>query len=115
MTTAVLALAAGARRTAAAPAAFTAAAGDHDAYVEQPGGAPRTAEVAAFPGVASVTAITFTFAGLVDPEDGALENSITFAGHRPPTSHLVAGRDPSGLGEFVVDQRVRVCVRRAAR
>ena len=56
------------------------------------------------PGVESVTAITFTFAGLVDPEDGALENSITFAGHRPATSHLVAGRDPSGLGEFVVDQ-----------
>ena len=48
VTAAVLALAAGARRTAAAPAAFTAAAGgDHDAYVEQPDGAPRTAEVAA--------------------------------------------------------------------
>jgi hypothetical protein len=104
----VLALAAGARRTSVAPDAFTAdVGGDADALVLQQSGAPRTADVAALPGVASVEARTFVFAGLLDYGDGAPPDSIAFAGSRAHSSSLVAGRDPdpANPGEFVADQR----------
>jgi putative ABC transport system permease protein len=104
----VLALAAGARRTSAAPDAFTAAVGgDADATVQQQSGAPRTAEVAALPGVAAVESMTFVFAGLVDSEHQSPIDALVFAGARPYASRLVAGRDPDPANprQFVADQR----------
>ena len=104
---AVLTLAAGARRTGAAPDAFTAAVGgDVDAAVQQASGRPRTAEVAAVPGVASVDAMTFAFAGVVDPKRGPAEDAIAFVGNRPLSSRLVAGRatNPDRPHEFVADR-----------
>ena len=104
---AVLTLAAGARRTGAAPDAFTAAiGGDVDAAVQQASGRPRTAEVAAVPGVASVDAMTFAFAGVVDPKRGPAEDAIAFIGNRPLSSRLVAGRatNPDRPHEFVADR-----------
>jgi putative ABC transport system permease protein len=106
---AVLALAAGARRTSAAPDAFTdAVGGDPHAIVQQdtffvP---PRTAEVAALPGVESVEAITFAFAALVDPDRELADGTFVFAGTRPYASRLVAGRDPDPetRHEFVADE-----------
>ena len=68
----VLTLAAGALRTADAPDAYTEVlGGELDGTVEQEFGPPRTAEVAALPGVASVEAITFIFASVTGPSSGA--------------------------------------------
>ena len=104
----VLTLAGGAQRTARAPDAFTAAVGGEiDATVTQPFGQPRTAEVAALPGVESLDAITFLFASLLDPKHESASFNVAFAGSRLSTSRLVAGRvaDPSNPQEFVANQR----------
>jgi hypothetical protein len=103
----VLTLAAGARRTADAPDAYTEAlGGELGATVEQEFGPPRTAEVVALPGVASAEAITFIFASVTSPagEDG--EGAIALAGSRLSTSRLVAGRpaDPADPHEFVASR-----------
>ncbi len=103
-----LTLAAGARRTASAPDAYTAAVGgDLGGLVTQDGGPPRTGEVAALPGVESLEAMTFLFASVVDPEHPSATGSVTFSGSRLFTSRLVAGRtaDPADRQEFVADQR----------
>jgi ABC-type lipoprotein release transport system permease subunit len=106
VTAPVLALTAGARRTASAPAAYTAAlGGDVDAALQQASGPPRTAEIGGLPGVASVRAMTFAFGGFLvggRPEDGTL----AFIGSRPFSSRLVAGRetDPTKPQEFVADR-----------
>jgi cell division protein FtsX len=102
----VLTLAAGARRTASAPDAFTAAVGgDVDADLQQPSGRPRTEEIAALPGVESVDAMTFAFAGVVDPKRGAAQDTISFIGSRL-ASRLVAGRaaHSDNPHEFVADR-----------
>jgi hypothetical protein len=104
---AVLALAAGARRTAAAPDALTAAAGgDYDGIVQQETGPPRTAEIAALPGVESVEARTFMFAALVVDEGEFADGTLVFSGTRPSSSRLIAGRDadPASRYEFVADE-----------
>jgi hypothetical protein len=103
---AVLTLAAGARRTAQAPDAFTAAiGGGPDATVTQEGGPPRTAEVAALPGLRSVDAMSFAFAALEDPAHPDTE-SFGFIGTRGMDTRLVAGRqaDPDQPDEFVADR-----------
>jgi hypothetical protein len=67
----VLTLAAGARRTAGAPDAFTeAAGGELGARVTQEVGPPRTAEVAGLPGVEAVEPVTFIFATLGPVDEG---------------------------------------------
>ena len=103
----VMTLAAGARRTAKAPDAFTdAVGGELDATVEQNSGPPRTAEVLALPGVESVETITFIFANVTGPAGGPGEGAIALAGSRLSTSRLVAGRpaDPADPHEFVASQ-----------
>jgi hypothetical protein len=65
----VLGLAAGAGRTASAPDRYTEArGGGFDGTVLQGGGQPRTAEVAALPGVSSVDGVAFIFGVLTPPE-----------------------------------------------
>ncbi len=103
---AVLTLAAGARRTAQAPDAFTAAiGGGPDATVTQEGGPPRTAEVAALPGIRAIDAMSFAFTALDDPHH-ADADSFGFIGSRRMDSRLVAGRqaDPARPNEFVADR-----------
>lgn len=101
----VLTLAAGAERTSTAPDRYTAArGGGFDGTVEQGRGRPRTVEVAALPGVASVEAVTFVFGGLALPDGGPTADSLLFAGsHRALAMSLVSGRapDPSKPHEFV--------------
>jgi len=105
---AVLALLAGARRTADAPAAFTRSlGGDPDASVTQQGGPSRVAELAALPGVRSVEPITFLFADVLDPKHQFKNGTIAFAGSRVRTARLVAGRQPgpSAPHEFVANRQ----------
>lgn len=104
----VLGLAAGAARTASAPDRYTAAkGGGFDGLVEQEGGPPRTAEVAALPGVSTVAAVTFVFGGLALPGGAPTPDAFIFAGasgsYRAFGTELVAGRepDPSRSDEFV--------------
>lgn len=104
----VLGLAAGAARTASAPDRYTAAkGGGFDGTVEQEGGPPRTAEVAALPGVSTVAAVTFVFGGLALPGGAPSPDALIFAGasgsYRAFGTELVAGResDPSRPDEFV--------------
>ena len=102
----VLTLAAGARRTAQAPDAFTAAiGGGPDAAVTQEGGPPRTAEVAALPGVRSIDAFSFAFTELKDRAHPDAE-SFGFIGSRRMDTQLVVGRnaDPDRPDEFVADR-----------
>ena len=95
----VLGLAAGAARTASAPDRYTAAkGGGFDGMVEQEGGPPRTAEVAALPGVSTVAAVTFVFGGLALPDGAPAPDALIFAGasgsYRAFGMDLVAGREP---------------------
>jgi hypothetical protein len=104
----VLTLAAGARRTANAPDAFSASLGGNpDATVTQQDGPPRTAEVAGVQGVRSVEAMSFLFATVVDPHPRPGVDSIAFTGSRTTTSRLIAGRqaDPSKANELVADRK----------
>jgi putative ABC transport system permease protein len=103
-TGATLTLAAGARRTASAPATYTASVGgDADAMLQQSGGPPLTARVAALPGVASLQAMTFLFGG-IDPD--SQDSTFLFGGTQPYGSRLVAGRDtdPTRSNEFIADE-----------
>jgi cell division protein FtsX len=104
---AVLVVVAGARRTATAPDRYTASVGGNvDALVEQRSGQPVTDRIAALPGVRQVGAYTFVFGGLESAQHKVPDNLITFAGVRPLTSHVVAGRDPNPNDphEFVSDR-----------
>jgi hypothetical protein len=99
----VLAIAAGAERTATAPGRYaTAYPNPYDGLITQDDGAPRTAEVAAVPGVAAVESATFLFAGLKRP-DGSSADSAVFAGSLGPLGHLVSGRlaDPDAPDELL--------------
>src|SRR5436190_2936535 len=104
---AVLTLAAGARRAAHAPAAVPdAIGGGPDAAITQSGAPPRTAEVAALPGVRAVEAMSFAFATVTDPARPD-DDALVFIGSRRGASRLVAGRfaDPGQPHEFVADRR----------
>jgi hypothetical protein len=93
---AVLTLAAGARRTAHAPDAYTAAVGgDPDGVVTQPGGPSRAAEIAAMPEVRESAPITFLFSAVEDPAHRDAADTIAFAGSRSMTARLVDGRFPN--------------------
>jgi hypothetical protein len=104
---AVLAVAAGARRTATAPDRFTdAAGGNPDAELYQQEGRPRTAEVAGLAAVGSVEAITFVAVGLTSPDGSVFFDSNPFAGSIGPAARLVAGRraSPDDPGELVANR-----------
>ncbi len=102
----VIALVAGARRTASAPDRYTAyVGGDLGGLVQQESGPPRTDEIAALPGVDAVRGITFLFAGLL--VDGRpAEGTIAFAGTRLLSARLIAGRepDPTHPHEFIASR-----------
>jgi len=107
----VLGLAAGAARTSSAADRYTAAkGGGFDGLVEQEGGPPRTAEVAALPGVSTVAAVTFVFGGLALPDGAPAPDAFIFAGasgsYRAFGMDLVAGRepDPARPDEFVASR-----------
>ena len=103
----VVAVVAGARRTATAPDRYTASVGGNvDGLVEQRSGQPLTDRIAALPGVKQVAAYTFVFGGLESAQHKVPDTLITFAGGRPLTSRVVAGRDPNPNDphEFVADK-----------
>jgi hypothetical protein len=104
---AVLAVVAGARRTATAPDRYTASVGGNvDGLIEQRSGRPLTDRIAALPGVKNLSAYTFVFGGFADGQRNLPANLITFAGTRPLSSRVVAGRDldPNDPHEFVADR-----------
>ncbi len=106
----VMALVAGAHRTATAPDRYTARYGAGvDVTVVQQSDRPLTDAVRKLPSVDSVDSITFVFGALVprapdaQPLDAStLAGSIVSAG-----AHLVAGRlpDPKVPGEFVASKK----------
>ena len=99
-----LAIAAGAQRTAGVAGRYASAySSSYNGEILQHEGPPRTAEVAAVPGVEAIEAVTFLFAGLQRP-DGSDIDSIVFAGSLGALGHLVAGRvaDPGAADEMVV-------------
>jgi hypothetical protein len=103
----VLALVAGARRTADAPDAYTrSVGGDVDAMLQQPFGAPRTVEVGRLSSVRAISGMTFVFGEIDDPRHREANGSFVFSGRRPLTARLVAGRTPrpSDATEFVADR-----------
>ncbi len=102
----VIAVGAGARRTASAPDRYTASVGGNvDGLVQQRSGEPLTDRIAALPVVKQVAAYTFVFGGLESEQHKVPESMVTFAGERPLTSRVVAGRDPkpNAPHEFVAD------------
>jgi ABC-type lipoprotein release transport system permease subunit len=106
VTATVLAVGAGARRTGTAPDRYTASIGGNvDGLIQQNSGPPLTDRIAALPGVKKLAAYTFMFGGLESAQHKVPETLVTFAGERPLTSRVVAGRDPSPRNphEFVVD------------
>jgi len=105
----VIAIGAGAQRTATAPDRYTSASGiTADGTVTQvDGGRPRTNEVGALAGVTSVDAMTFVFGGVVGERGDELGNAIMFTGSaRAVGARLVSGRDadPHNEHEFVATQ-----------
>ncbi|HET7489647.1 MAG TPA: FtsX-like permease family protein [Acidimicrobiales bacterium] len=109
----VLAFAAGARRTATTPDRYTAAWPGPlaDVQVEQEAGPPRTAEIAALPGAASVHGITFVFGGLDRAGGPKPPDGLVFAGDSEAFgARLVAGRlpRPAHPEEFVVTRSFAV-------
>lgn len=103
----VLAFAAGAARTSSAPDRYTeASGGGFDANVQQESGRPRTAEVAALPGVSSVESVTFLFGVLVPPEGEPVDALVFTGSPRAVGMRLVAGRapDPGKSGEVLASR-----------
>jgi len=99
----VLALAAGAMRTASAPDRYTAAhpGQDFDLTIEQAAGAPRLAELRDLPALERVDMVTFVFGGLVAEGGTAPVQALVFAGS--PTAvggEIRAGVEPSAPDEF---------------
>jgi FtsX-like permease family len=105
----VLAFAAGAERTSTVADRYTSAQGEgFDGLIYQEEGRPRTAEVAALPGAASVDSVTFVFGALFQPGSSENLDATVFAGsHRAVGTRLVAGREanPEVAGEFVASRR----------
>jgi len=103
----VVVVVAGARRTATAPDRYTASVGGNlGGSVQQRSGPPLTDQIAALPGVEQVSAYTFVFGALESDQHKVPNSLVTFAGVRPLTSHVVAGRDlnPNDPHEFVADR-----------
>ncbi|MEA3184721.1 MAG: hypothetical protein QOJ74_1198, partial [Ilumatobacteraceae bacterium] len=77
----VLAFAAGAERTSTVADRYTAArGGGFDGLIYQQEGRPRTAEVAALPGAASVDSATFIFGAMFAPGTTNNVDATMFAG-----------------------------------
>ena len=101
---AVLALAAGARRTATAPERLTRELGGDGLLVTQQSGRPRTAEVTSLHSIQSFTTITYAAVAVDDPGHPDAGDINAFAGAGFGLGgRLVAGRrvDPSDPTEFV--------------
>ena len=114
----VVVVVAGARRTATAPDRYTASVGGNvDGLIQQRSGPPLTDRIAALPGVKQLAAYTFVFGGLESAQHKVPDSLVTFAGVRPLTSHLIAGRDPNPNDphEFVADRSFTKATRRARR
>jgi len=102
----LIAVVAGARRTASAPDRYTASVGGNvDVSIEQRAGRPLTDKIAALPAVKQLSAYTFVFGGLDGAQRTIPQDLIAFAGKRPLSSRLVAGRDPNATAahEFEAD------------
>lgn len=102
----VVAIGAGAHRTATAPDRFAASSAltVDDVVTQDRGGPPRTKEVASLPGVSSVDAMTFVFGGVVGPQGELAPNAIMFSGSaRAARVHVISGRqtDHDNPHEFV--------------
>jgi hypothetical protein len=98
----VVAVAAGAHRTATAPDRYTSSSGtSFDGLVTQEhGGPPRTRELAALSTVESASSFTFVFGGLVDPTAGDPLDALVFSGSYDPLAvQLVSGRDANSTVE----------------
>ena len=77
----VLALAAGAHRTATAPDRFVATTPlAYDALVTQGDGTPLTGAIAELPGVDAASSVTFVFGGLTTDGSDADPGALVFAG-----------------------------------
>jgi FtsX-like permease family len=104
----VLAFAAGAERTSTVADRYTSAQGPgFDGAIYQVDGRPRTAEVAALPGAASVDSVTFIFGAMFRPGSAEGVNASVFSGSpRATGTRLVAGREasPEVAGEFVASR-----------
>jgi ABC-type antimicrobial peptide transport system permease subunit len=102
---AVLATAAGARRTETAPDRYQRAfGGEHDLIVTQEDNPPTTAAVAELPAVSDVRAMSFMFAGGFVIETETEIDALVFAGTvEGAEARLVEGRPPdaSNVDEFV--------------
>ena len=106
VTAAVLTVVAGARRTDSAPDRYTANVGGNvDGLIQQRSGQPVSAQIAALPAVKALSAYTFVFGGLESEQHKVPDNLIAFAGVRPLSSRLIAGRDPdpNNPHEFISD------------
>lgn len=105
----VIGLAAGTRRTASSPDRYTAkAGGDPDLLVNQLGGAPLTASVAALPGVADARSLAFVTSFLEAPDGGPpvlVPNPFT-GDDRLLGARVVEGRftNPTAPDEFTVNR-----------
>ncbi|MDQ1475257.1 MAG: hypothetical protein QOE62_486, partial [Actinomycetota bacterium] len=103
----VVVVVAGARRTATAPDRYTASIGGNvDGLLQQRSGPPLTDRITGLPGVKQIAAYTFVFGALESAQHKVPDSLITFAGVRPLTSRLVAGREPNPNDphEFVADR-----------
>jgi hypothetical protein len=102
---AVLALAAGARRTQTAPDRYQDAfGGGHDLSVAQNSGPPTTDLVAGLPAVEQVQSVTFLFYGGIVADSGVEIDALPFAGSVGGfEARVIEGRepDPSSIHEFV--------------
>jgi hypothetical protein len=106
----VMALVAGAHRTATAPDRYTSRyGGGVDVIVTQQGGRPLTDKVRKLPAVDSLESLTFVFGALVPAkshgqpiEASTLAGSIAAGG-----AHLIGGRlpEPRAPGEFVASKK----------
>ena len=108
---AVMAIAAGAHRTATAPDRYTASVGGGpDAIVtQQDGGPPITDVVAGLSSVASAESVTFVFGGIIAPGSDEPLDAIVFAGLPEANGlHVVDGRPPTpgNSNEFVATRDV---------
>ncbi len=107
VTAMVLTVVAGARRTGSAPDRYTASVGGGvDALVQQREGQPVSDQIAALSTVKDLSAYTFVFGGLENAQHTVPDSIVAFAGERPLSSRVTAGRDldQNNPHEFIADK-----------